>query len=217
MLRYEEEAWSHGHLRVAGTDEAGRGPLAGPVAAAAVLFDPAFLRREAQGLLAGLTDSKKLSEDARERFFALLHSHQPATIAIGVGLASVGEIDRLNILRASHLAMERAIAQLPQPLGLVLVDGLPIRDFPYLHRGIVKGDSLSLSIAAASIVAKVTRDRLMRELDALHPAYGFAIHKGYGTRRHLQALREHGPCPEHRRSFRPVAELLNTAEGKYAF
>ncbi|MBP7828836.1 MAG: ribonuclease HII [Kiritimatiellae bacterium] len=205
-MRFERQAWSAGCARVAGVDEAGRGPLAGPVMAAAVIFDRTYLVAQERGELAGLTDSKKLSPAKREHFFALLAA-RPG-IAIGVGRAEVGEVDRLNILRATHLAMARALAALPALPDHALVDGLPVPGLPCPSTAVVGGDGLSLSIAAASIVAKVTRDRLMEELDRLHPGYGLARHKGYGTREHLEALRRLGPSPCHRRSFAPVSQLV---------
>lgn len=205
MLRHEREAWAGARLRVAGVDEAGRGPLAGPVVAAAVVFERDFLEAEARRSLTGINDSKKLPATRREFFHALLSACPQAQI--GVASASVEEIDALNILRATHLAMARALERI-QPLPeLALVDGLPVKGLPVPHRAIVGGDAASLSIAAASILAKVTRDRLMVELAAQYPNYGFDRHKGYGTPAHLAALRRHGPCPAHRRSFAPVAQL----------
>ncbi len=205
LLGHEREAWQAGASRVAGVDEAGRGPLAGPVVAAAVLFDRSWLEREADGALKGLDDSKKLSPARREFFFARLTSAEwRPFVAYGVAEASVEEIDRLNILRATHLAMARAVAAVAGGVDLALVDGLPVRGLPVPHNAIVKGDASSLSIAAASVLAKVSRDRRMLELDARHPGYGFAAHKGYGTAAHLQALAKLGPCPAHRRSFAPV-------------
>lgn len=191
---------------MAGVDEAGRGPLAGPVVAAAVVFEKEFLEAEADRSLAGLDDSKKLPAARREFFHALLSACPRAQI--GVASASVEEIDSLNILRATHLAMARAVALLAPPPDLALVDGLPVKGLPVPHRAIVGGDGASLSIAAASVMAKVTRDRLMVELAARFPAYGFERHKGYGTREHLDALRRHGPCPAHRKSFAPVAQRV---------
>lgn len=205
MLRFEQEAWTAGATRIAGVDEAGRGPLAGPVIAAAVVFDRPFLEIEASRSLARLDDSKKLPASRREFFFTLLTASPH--VFIGVGSASVAEIDSLNILRATHLAMARAVERLSPAPDLALVDGLPVKGLPVPHRAIVGGDAQSLSIAAASVIAKVTRDRLMAELAALHPQYGFDRHKGYGTRDHLEALRRHGPCPAHRTSFAPVAQL----------
>lgn len=205
MLRFEQEAWAGGFSQVAGVDEAGRGPLAGPVVAAVVLFERDFLESEAEKSLAGLDDSKKLPASRREFFHALLSACPHARI--GVASASVAEIDSLNILRATHLAMARAVAQLAPPPDLALVDGLPVQGLPVPHRAIVGGDAASLSIAAASVMAKVTRDRLMVQLAAEYPSYGFERHKGYGTKQHLDALRRHGPCPAHRKSFAPVAQL----------
>ena len=205
MLHCEQEAWSGGARRVAGVDEAGRGPLAGPVVAAAVVFDPDFLRTEASRSLAGLTDSKKLPPKRQEFFYGLLQDCAGAEI--GVAIVSVEEIDALNILRATHVAMARAGATTAPPPDMALVDGLPVKGLPVPHRAIVGGDAMSLSIAAASVVAKVTRDRLMVELAAKYPAYGFERHKGYGTREHLAALRQYGPSPIHRRSFEPVAQM----------
>ena len=205
MLRFEREAWADPSLRIAGVDEAGRGPLAGPVVAAAVVFDKDFLEAEATASLAGLDDSKKLPASRREFFHALLSACPRARI--GVASASVAEIDALNILRATHLAMARALAQLEPLPDLALVDGLPVKGLPVPHRAIVGGDAASLSIAAASVMAKVVRDRLMVELAAQYPGYGFERHKGYGTPAHLAALRRLGPCPAHRKSFGPVAQL----------
>ena len=205
MLRFEREAWASPRVRVAGVDEAGRGPLAGPVVAAAIVFEKDFLEAEALNALAGIDDSKKLPVSRREFFHALLTGCPHAQI--GIAAASVEEIDSLNILRATHLAMARAIEKLDPLPELALVDGLPVMGLSVPHRAIVGGDALSLTIAAASILAKVTRDRLMVELAARHPEYGFERHKGYGTKAHLDALRRHGPCPAHRKSFAPVAQL----------
>lgn len=205
MLDYERQHWTRGCLCVAGVDEAGRGPLAGPVVAAAVVFDPAFACQEADRSLRGLTDSKQLTPVQRERFFTILGAAGEA-VRIGVGQADVVEIDRHNILRATHLAMYRAIEALPVCPLHILLDGLAVRGLPAPSTPIVKGDGKSLSIAAASVVAKVTRDRMMLVLDATYPEYGFGRHKGYGTAFHMQRLLAHGPCPAHRRSFRPVAD-----------
>jgi ribonuclease HII len=184
------------HGIIAGVDEAGRGPLAGPVVAAAVVFpSEVFIR--------GINDSKKLTPAAREEFFPLICQK---AIAFGIGIAQVEEIDQLNIYQATILAMRRALAQLSVEPALVLLDGLPCRTLPIPHIGVVDGDALSASIAAASILAKVTRDRMMEELDGIYPAYGFRQHKGYSTPAHLERLRSLGPTPIHRRSFAPVAE-----------
>jgi len=185
----------NGLAPVCGLDEAGRGPLAGPVVAACVVLDPAD----------GIADSKKLSEERRETlcFQLLLRAR------VGVGIADVADIDRLNVFHATFLAMRRAFDALPgERPRLALVDGNHAPDLPCECRTVVGGDGQVLSIAAASIVAKVVRDRIMRRLDALHPGYGFASHKGYAVPAHREALRRLGPCPAHRRSFAPVRALL---------
>ena len=206
MLEFERACWLAGCQRLAGVDEAGRGPWAGAVVAGAVVIAPAFAEAEADGFFRGLTDSKKLTPARREFFFAQIQSRPE--ISWAVGQSDVAEIDSLNILRATHLAMARALAALQPPADFALVDGLPVKGLPCPHRAIVRGDSLSLSIAAASIMAKVTRDHQLLELDRQYPGYGFAAHKGYGTTSHQRALRELGPTPQHRRSFRPIRELL---------
>ena len=180
---------------VAGVDEAGRGPLVGPVVAAAVILDP-------RHPIAGLADSKTLSPAKRERLF---HEIRAKALCCSVAEASAQEIDALNILQATLLAMQRAVAGLRLPPKLVLVDGNRLPVLPMRADAIVKGDSKVSAISAASIVAKVHRDQLCVALDALYPVYGFSKHKGYGTAEHLAALALHGPCPEHRISFRPVA------------
>ena len=207
-LAYERRLWmATPGLVLAGVDEAGRGPLAGPVAAGAVTMAPELAEALHAGDFAGLTDSKQLSEADRERYFDALVATPGVRVA--VGWASVAEIDSLNILRATHLAMARALAALGDPApGFALVDGLPVRGLPCPHEAVVKGDAKCFLISAASVAAKVSRDRRMMALDAAYPGYGFATHKGYGTAEHLDALRRLGPCPEHRRSFRPVADLL---------
>jgi len=196
-LSHESRWRAEGFRSVAGIDEAGRGPLAGPVTAAAVVLPPDFAHD-------ALNDSKQLSERKRESIYAELTSDSRVLWAS----ASVGpeEIDRINILRATHLAMARAFQQLKPRPDLALVDGRPVKGFPAEHRALVKGDALSLSIAAASVIAKVERDRFMVEASVRYPGYGFENHKGYGTARHLEALRSLGPCPIHRRSFAPVAQ-----------
>jgi len=197
-LTLESALHSRGLLRIAGIDEAGRGPLAGPVAAAAVILPKNFT-------LPGLDDSKKIN--ARNREFLYQQLTSSPSIQWAVATASREEIDRLNILRATHLAMRRAAEALTPLPDHCLIDGLPVRDFPFPNDAIVKGDGLSLSIAAASIIAKVTRDRIMHQLDSEFPQFGFAKHQGYGTKAHLETLRIHGPCCHHRRSFQPVAQL----------
>jgi ribonuclease HII len=204
LLLHEQRAWADGFARLAGLDEVGRGPLAGPVVAAAVFIDRAALLDAAQGRLSGLTDSKQLSAARRGIFYDVL-TRDPG-VRYGLGRAGVAEIDRLNILRATHLAMARACEALGDAADCLLVDGLPVPALPVAARFIVGGDGESLLIAAASVIAKVTRDREMANLDRAFPAYGFARHKGYGTAEHLEAIARHGPSPHHRRSFRPVRQ-----------
>lgn len=205
LLKHERMAWAEGFLTLAGLDEAGRGPLAGPVVAAAVHISRDVLEAEAEGALSGIRDSKQLTPLRRSALFSRLRDDP--RVRYGVGRAEVAEIDRINILQANHLAMARALADLGLPVDLVLVDGRPVPGLPYPSRALVKGDAQSLLIGAASIVAKVTRDREMEELDRRYPGYGFADHKGYGTAAHLAALRRLGPCPQHRRSFAPINQL----------
>lgn len=197
-LSLEIALQANGYLRIAGIDEAGRGPLAGPVAAAAVILPKNFN-------CPGLDDSKKISPKLRDRLYERL-TNDPE-IYWAVATAEREEIDRVNILRATHLAMRRAAEALVPLPAYCLIDGLPVNPFPLPHDAIVKGDSKSLSIAAASIIAKVTRDRIMREIDREFPQFGFAKHQGYGTKAHLEALRIHGPCRHHRLTFQPVAQL----------
>ena len=203
-LTLETALHAAGHRRIAGIDEAGRGPLAGPVAAAAVILPKDFT-------CPGLDDSKKISPAKREMLYEQLTTN-PA-VFWAVATANREEIDRLNILNATHLAMRRAVEALDPWPDHCLIDGLPVKNFPLPHDAIVKGDGLSLSIAAASIIAKVTRDRIMKELDREFPQFGFAKHQGYGTKAHLEALRTHGPCCHHRRSFQPVAQLALPLDG----
>lgn len=214
MLRYEREAWKSGLFFIAGVDEAGRGPLAGPVVAAAVAFDrePFMVSPHGEPLqnggaetFAGLTDSKALTEKKREHFFEQLQAC--AFAHIGFSVIGPDIIDEINILQATWRAMAAAVVQIRPRPDLALVDGRPVRGLPCNSQSIVKGDAQSLSIAAASIIAKVTRDRLMVELDAQFPEYGFAKHKGYGTAEHLAAIRRHGPCIHHRKTFRPISEM----------
>jgi ribonuclease HII len=183
---------------VAGVDEAGRGPLAGPVVAAAVILPEGYS-------LLGLNDSKKLSHQQREDLYVRLT--EDITVHFYVAQGTSEEIGQLNILRTTHLAMARAITGLHEnghQCIHALVDGLPVKGLPIEHTALVGGDGISLSIAAASILAKVTRDRIMDELDREYPQYGFASHRGYATAEHLAKLRQHGPCPHHRRGFAPV-------------
>ncbi len=201
------EARSRGYRHIAGLDEAGRGPLAGPVVAAAVLL-PRRCR------LPGLNDSKQIGESDRGRLFAEILRR---AVGVGIGAATEAEIDRLNILQASRLAMRRALMALPLQPDFLLLDAVTLSGISIPQRAIIKGDGLSSSIAAASIVAKVTRDRLMVEYHRWYPQYNFAAHKGYGTPEHLRLLREHGPCAIHRRSFAPVHHLLAGERSPLAF
>lgn len=191
MLQFEQKYWRKGISLVAGVDEAGRGPLAGPVVASAVMFEEGVL-------IDGVNDSKKLAEKKREELF---HRIYEKAIAVGIGIVSHEVIDRINILQASFLAMNKALEQLKVKPQQLLVDGNFFRHEVYPVENIVKGDSLSHSIAAASIIAKVTRDSLMKELHEQYPQYGFAAHKGYGTKAHIEAIRQYGYSPVHRRSF----------------
>ena len=191
MWAIEDECRAEGYTVICGVDEAGRGPLAGPVCAAAVIL-PNHLE------LPGLNDSKKLSDKKRRELFPLIKEH---AVAYGIGLASHEEIDEINILQATYLAMERAIAQLEGKADLALIDGNRAKNFGLPVKTIVKGDSLSASIAAASILAKVTRDDIMEAYAQEFPGYGFEIHKGYGTKAHYAALTELGASPIHRKTF----------------
>lgn len=197
LLRFEQELWKSGLLRVAGVDEVGMGPLAGPVVAAAVIL-PMGLKIE------GVRDSKQLSVKHRESLAEEIYAQ---ALGIGIGVAEVAEIDRLNIYHAGLLAMNRAVGRLPVDPQFVLADARFIPDIPWPQKGIIRGDAKSQSIAAASIVAKVFRDRTMITYDRHYPQYGFGRHKGYPTPEHQRALAEHGPCPIHRSSFTSVAEF----------
>ncbi|MEY2408551.1 MAG: ribonuclease [Verrucomicrobiota bacterium] len=194
-----------GLQRVAGVDEAGRGPLAGPVMAAAVVLPASWLVTGLPRNLRGLNDSKQLTALQRERFFAVLMENPQIQTAVA-GMDS-DTVDRWNILEATHRAMNGALAQLQPAPEHVLVDGNRVKSLRFPQTSIVQGDARSYSIAAASVVAKVTRDRLMMTYDREWPLYGFAGHKGYGTPEHLAALAEHGPCPIHRRTFSPLKPL----------
>lgn len=191
MWEIEDRFINEGYRLICGVDEAGRGPLAGPVCAAAVIL-PAHIE------LPGLNDSKKLTDQRRRDLFPMI---KEAAVTYGIGFADHAEIDDINILQATYLAMERALAQLDETPDLALIDGNRAKDFGLPVQTIVKGDSLSASIAAASILAKVTRDDYMMEQAELYPEYGFDIHKGYGTKAHYAALEKYGPCPIHRHSF----------------
>ena len=194
----ERAALGRGFSVICGIDEAGRGPLAGPVVAAAVILP-------FEQCPDGIRDSKTLTAKQRESAYSALHN---CGACIGLGVVDVPVIDEINILRASHEAMRVALKSLPSSPDVALIDGLPVQPFPIPQIPIVKGDGRSASIAAASIIAKVERDRLMCEYDVIFPGYGFAAHKGYSTPEHLDALRRHGACEHHRRTFAPVREVL---------
>jgi ribonuclease HII len=206
-LSEELRAWRAGHRHVAGVDEAGRGPMAGPVVAGAVVLDP----QSAAGWWSELRDCKLLTPAQR----APLAERLWATAAVGVAAASNREIDRLGLMEATRRAMQRALAALPCRPDMLLIDAVSLPAEPAPQRPIIHGDALSASIAAASIVAKVERDRLMDELDGSYPVYGFAHNRGYCTPDHMQALDEHGPCAAHRRSFAPVRSWLEGRQGAF--
>ena len=193
--RVERAARKAGHTRIVGVDEVGRGPLAGPVVACAILLPPTLRDID------GVGDSKALKAADRDRLAVEIRRH---ALAIGIGAASVDEIDRVNIYQATAIAMRRAIARIPAPHDLLLIDGSPFAALGLPHQSVVKGDACCLSIACASIIAKVTRDRLLAALHRRHPRYDWHTNAGYGTATHLAALTEHGPTPHHRRSFKPL-------------
>ncbi len=203
LHRYEDAARAHGHRLIAGTDEVGRGPLAGPVVAAVVVLEGTLM-------LTGLDDSKRVRPALRA---TLAEQIRAQCAGWAIGEASVEEIEQLNIARASLLAMERAIAALGCRIDYLLTDAVRIPSFPGPQEPVIKGDAKCASVAAASIIAKVHRDGILAELDRLHPVYGFAEHKGYGTQRHIEALAAHGPCVAHRRGFWRVRESLQMLPG----
>jgi ribonuclease HII len=199
---FEDEARAGGHRMIAGVDEVGRGALAGPVVAAAVILNPDAPLPE------GLDDSKKLTAAQRERIAEELKG---TALCYGIGLIPPEEIDSSNILIATRRAMCNALSELSPRADFLLIDALQLREVALPQRAIIRGDSISASIAAASVIAKTFRDALMRAYHHTYPQYGFAAHVGYGTRAHLEALRTHGPCPIHRRSFRGVLPVANDA------
>ena len=201
LLKNEKELYKKGYKLIAGTDEAGRGPLVGPVVAAAVILPKNYK-------LEGLNDSKQLSEKKRKLYYDILMKD---AISIGIGICTSKEIDEINILEASRLAMNKALDNLNVKPDYILTDAMKLnRDVEVLP--IIHGDALSLSIAAASVIAKVTRDKMMEEYDLLHPEYEFAKHKGYPTKRHLELLKKYGILDEYRRTYRPVKELMEDEE-----
>ena len=197
---FEKKLIASGHEIIAGVDEAGRGPLAGPVVAAAVILPKNFESVE-------LDDSKKLSSARREKIYNNITSPD-SNVIYAYSIVDEGLIDKINILRATHKAMAQAVLNLSIKPSFVIIDGMPLKDFPLPNDSIVKGDSKSLSIAAASIIAKVERDKLMLKYSKLYPEYKFEKHKGYGTKAHLEALNKFGPCNIHRKSFAPVKKFL---------
>ena len=210
-FEFERVLWRQNIARVAGVDEAGRGPLAGPVVAAAAILPSRWLETGLPAELAGLNDSKQLTESQREKFFGFLTAC--AEIEFAIAVVDAGVIDEINILQATHRAMNNALTKLNPLPPHALVDGWPVKTLRVPQTAIVKGDARSYSIAAASVLAKVTRDRLMRAYHTQFPEYSFSEHKGYGTVKHLAAIEKHGACPIHRKSFAPlkpkVVELFN--------
>jgi ribonuclease HII len=205
MWKHERELWRAGYEIIAGVDESGVGPLAGPVVAAAVILPRDFKAP-------GLWECKRLLAGKRPYFWGIIVN---AATAVSVGIVDVEELDRINIHQAALKAMRLALAGLPTAPDAALVDAFAIPGLGIFHRPIVDGDAYSMSIAAASVVAKVTRDRIMERLDRLHPGYGFANHKGYGTREHREAIGRLGICPVHRRSFAPVTRFLETGSTEF--
>ena len=199
-LFFEKNLVESGYKYVAGVDEAGRGPLAGPVVAAAVILPEEFSSNQ-------LNDSKKLSSSKREKIYNELMNVDSKVISAFAVIDEV-VIDKINILRATHMAMAQASSNLSIEPSFVIIDGMPIKDFPFNNESIIKGDSKSLSIAAASVIAKVERDRIMLNYSKEYPEYKFEKHKGYGTKLHLDALKKFGPCKIHRKSFAPVKKFL---------
>lgn len=202
LLFYEKELYKEGYHLVCGTDEAGRGPLVGPVVAAAVILPENFE-------LEGLNDSKKLSEKKREKFFPII---KEKAITYGIGIVDAKTIDEINIYEASRLAMKKAISEMKVKPDYVLTDAMPIPDYPIPVKPIIHGDALSLSIAAASVLAKVTRDHILYDLDKKYPEYELKNHKGYPTKRHLELLRKYGPTKEYRFTYKPVRDLISEGD-----
>ncbi|MBO8155256.1 MAG: ribonuclease HII [Bacillaceae bacterium] len=198
MKVYEKSLYQKGMYRVAGIDEAGRGPLAGPVVAAACILPEDFY-------LEGLNDSKKLSENQRNEFFERIRE---AAVTYGIGIVDNQMIDRINIYQAAKLAMKKAVSELTVTPEYLFIDAMELKDLPIPQLSLTKGDQRSISIAAASILAKVTRDRMMKEIHEQYPEYGFGTNMGYGTSRHLETLKSQGPCPYHRLTFAPVKDFI---------
>ena len=202
LLKREKELYKEGYHFICGCDEAGRGPLVGPVVAGAVILPENYE-------LEGLTDSKQLSEKKREKYFPIIKKE---AIAYGIGIVDAKTIDEINIYEASRLAMKKAIANMKVKPDYVLTDAMPIKDLNVPVEPIIHGDALSLSIAAASVLAKVTRDHILMELDEKYPQYEFARHKGYPTKRHLELLKLYGPTEDYRFTYRPVRDLISKGD-----
>ena len=199
---YERECLANGYCFIAGIDEVGRGPLAGPVVASSAMFSSEVIKAGLPNSLKDVNDSKKLSEKKREHLFDVLNDFDG--VDFGISIIESEEIDRINILQATHKAMSKSLISLEHNPDHLLVDGRPVKSLGKSQSAIVKGDSLSYSIGAASIIAKVTRDRMMKKFDLKFPGYGFSSNKGYGTREHLNALNDLGPCSIHRLTFAPI-------------
>ena len=202
LYHYEKELWRQGISYIAGVDEVGRGPLVGPVVTACVILPPDFV-------LEGLTDSKKLSEKKREQFYPYIMEH---ALSVSIGMMDEKVIDEVNIYEATKLAMYQAIEGSRIPPEHVLIDAMKLEKLPMPSTSIIKGDAKSISIAAASVIAKVTRDRMMKELDRKHPEYGFAKHKGYPTKQHIEMIEKYGVLEEHRKTFSPVSLYVKKKE-----
>lgn len=204
LLKYERELYDQGFTRIGGVDEVGRGPLVGPVVAACVILPVNYD-------LPGLTDSKKLSERKRDKFYDIIMRD---AISVGVGIVDAKIIDEINILEASRLAMKRAIEDLDIQPEFILSDAMKLTNIDIPYKDIIHGDALSLSIAAGSVIAKVTRDKMMYELDKIHPEYGFAKHKGYPTKAHLESIEKYGVLDNYRFSYKPVSEVVKKLESR---
>ncbi|MGE3062918.1 MAG: ribonuclease HII [bacterium] len=205
LRKFEEKWWSNHCYYIAGVDEAGRGPLAGPVVAAAVIFSEDVR-------IKGINDSKQLTPEEREELY---HEIMEKALAVGVGYVDNVLIDKMNILQSTYLSMLRSIKKLPVMPDIVLVDGYPIPDLPVKQENIIKGDAKSISIAAASIVAKVHRDRIMEFYGMEYPEYDFQSNKGYATNKHVETVRRRGPCEIHRKTFSPIREIFTTFFGGF--
>lgn len=204
FLQFEKKAWKSGYNKIAGIDEVGRGALAGPVVCAAVVFNKKFIQENIHSTFKELTDSKQISEKKRNKFFSILTNNK--SIQVGIGTICNEQIDKTNILASTHKAMIKASKKIIK--DFILVDGLPVRGFDCNSINIIKGDFLSISISAASVIAKVTRDRIMLDMHQLYPQYRFDKNKGYGTAEHINALNKFGKSVVHRKTFKPVKDFI---------